>query len=95
MPYVFEFQTKVKEIIFCGLRCFLFFFIVSFFFRNLSNGFVRFYICNKFYDSGADPALLIRGGGDGWGGGPNSEIFLSDLRELFQRVQLFVVSKIS
>ena len=26
-------------------------------------------------------------------GGPNSEIFLSDLRKLFQRVQFFVVSK--
>ena len=26
-------------------------------------------------------------------GGPNSEIFLSDLREPFQRVQFFVVSK--
>ena len=28
-------------------------------------------------------------------GGPNSEIFLSDLRELFQRVQFFVVLKSS
>ena len=39
--------------------------------------------------SGADPAFIIRGGG------PNSEIFPSDLRELFQRVQFFVVSKSS
>ena len=37
---------------------------------------------------GADPAFLIRGV-------PNSEIFLSDLRELFQRVQFFIASKSS
>ena len=38
--------------------------------------------------TGADPAFLIRGR-------PNSEIFLSDLRELFQRIQFLVASKIS
>ena len=40
--------------------------------------------------------LVVRGGSNllNWWG-PNSEIFLPDLRELFQRVQFFVVSKIS
>ena len=40
--------------------------------------------------------LVVRGGSNllNWWG-PNSEIFLPDLRELFQRVQFFVVAKIS
>ena len=43
--------------------------------------------CDLFF-TGADSAFLVRGR-------PNSEIFLSDIRELFQRVQFFVVSKSS
>ena len=40
------------------------------------------------YNVGADPAFLIRRG-------PNSEIFLSDLRKLFKRDKFFVLQKIS
>ena len=52
-------------------------------------GIVKDFCLTLFHDRGRSSLLM------GGSGGPNSEIFLSDLRELFQRVQFFVVSKIS
>ena len=54
--------------------------------KLLAKYFCQYFL--HFYVTGPDPAFLIRGR-------PNSEIFLSGLRELFQKVQFFVVLKIS